>query len=59
MIVSKRLEPLVLVPIKDIEGRRGVITVTTVQTKEQEVLREMLKYPGIGMLGVISRYVGR
>ncbi len=59
MIVSKRLEPLVLVPIKDIEARRGVITVTTVQTKEQEVLCEMLKYPGIGMLGVISRYVGR
>ncbi len=59
MIVSKRLEPLVLVPIMDIEGRRGVITVTTVQTKEQEVLREMLKYPGIGMLGVISRYIGR
>ncbi len=59
MTVPKRLEPLVLVPFKDIEGRKGVITVTTVQTKEQEVLREMLKDPRIGMLGVISRYVGR
>ncbi len=56
MTVPKRLEPLVLVPFKD---RKGVITVTTVQTKEQEVLREMLKYAGIGMLGIISRYVGR
>jgi Mrp family chromosome partitioning ATPase len=59
VIVSKRLEPLVLVPIKDIEGRRGVITVTTIQAKEQEVLREMLKYLGTRMLGIISKYVGR
>jgi len=57
--VPKRSEPLVRVPPKDIEGRGGVITVTTVQTKELQVLRETLKYPRIGMLGVISRYVGR
>lgn len=59
MTVPKRLEPLPLVPPKDIKGRRGVITVTTIQKKEQEVLREMLKDPRNGMLGVISRYVGR
>jgi len=53
------LEPLVLVPLKDIEGRKGVITVTTIQTKEQKVLREILKDSRIGMLGAISRYLRR
>jgi len=48
-----------LISFKDIEGKKGVITITIVQTKEQEVLREMLKDSRIEMLGVISRYVGR
>lgn len=59
MIVSKRLKPLVLVPIKDIEGKRDVITITAIQAKEQEILREMLKYLGTRMLGIISKYVER
>jgi len=57
--VPKTLEPLVLVPLKDIKGRRGVITVTTIETKEQEILREILEDQTIRTLGVISRYVGR
>jgi len=57
--VPKTLEPLVLVPLKDIKGRRGVITVTTIETKEQEILREFLEDQTIRTLGVISRYVGR
>ncbi len=59
MTVPKRLEPVVLVPLENVEGGRGVISVTTSQTKVQEVLREILKDPRVGMLGVISRYVGR
>ncbi len=59
MTVPKTLEPLVLVPLKDIKGRRGVITVTTIETKEQEILREFLEDQTIRTLGVISRYVGR
>ncbi len=59
MTVPKTLEPLVLVPLKDIKGRRGVITVTTIETKEQEILREILEDQTIRTLGVISRYVGR
>jgi hypothetical protein len=57
--VPKRLEPVVLIPLEDVVGRRGVITVTTIQTKQQEVLREILANPRIGMLGVISRFVAR
>ena len=59
MTVPKRLEPVVLVPLEDVEGGRGVIPVTTSQTKVQEVLREILNDPRVGMLSVISRYVGR
>ena len=59
MNISKRSKPIVLFPLQDVESRRGVITLTTIQTKEQEVLREMLKDPRIGMLGVISPYNGR
>ena len=36
-----------------------VISVTTSQTKVQEVFREILKDPRVGILGVISRYIGR
>jgi hypothetical protein len=53
------LEPAVVVPLKDIEGRRCVIMITAIQTKEQEVLHEVLADPKIGMLGVTSRYAGR
>ncbi len=58
MTVPKRLKPIVLVPLEDVEGRRDVITITT-QTKQQEVLREILTNPRIGTLGVISRFVAR
>jgi len=57
--VPKRLEPVVLVPLEDVEGGAGVIPVTTSQTKVQEVLREFLNDSRVGMLGVISRYIGR
>jgi len=57
--VPKRLEPVVLVPLEDVEGGTGVIPVTTSQTKVQEVLREFLNDSRVGMLGVISRYIGR
>ena len=53
------MKPVALVPLEDVEGGRSVVSVTTSQTKVQEVLREMLKNPRIEMLGVISRYVGR
>ncbi len=59
MTVPKRLEPVVLVPLEDVVGRKDVITVTTIQIKQQEVLREILTDPRIGMLGVISRFVAR
>ena len=59
MTVPKRLEPVVLVPLEDVEGGTGVIPVTTSQTKVQEVLREILNDSRVEMLGVISRYVGR
>lgn len=59
MIIPKRLEPVVLVPLEDVEGGSGVIPVTTSQTKVQEVLREILNDSRVGMLGIISRYVGR
>ncbi len=59
MTVPKRLEPVVLVPLEDVEGGTGVIPVTTSQTKVQEVLREFLNDSRVGMLGVISRYIGR
>ena len=59
MAVSKRLEPVVLVPREDVEGGTGVIAVTTSQTKIKEVSYEMLKDTRVGMLCVISRYIGR
>lgn len=59
MTVPERLEPVVLVPLEDVEGGSGVIPVTTSQTKVQEVLREIINDSRVGMLGVISRYVGR
>ena len=53
------MEPVVLVPLEDVVGRSVVITVTTIQTKQQEILREILPDPRIGILGVISRFVAR
>ena len=59
MTVPERLEPVVLVPLEDVEGGCGVVPVATSQTKVQEVLREILDDSRFRMLGVISRYVGR
>ena len=59
MTVPERLEPVVLVPLEDFKDGSGVIPVTTSQTKVQQVLREFLNDSRVGMLGVISRYVGR
>ena len=58
-IVPKRLEPVILVLLEDVEGGGGVISVTTCQIKVHKVLREILRDPSVGMLGVVSRYVGR
>ena len=56
MTILKRLKPIILVSFKNVEGRDGIITLTTIETKKQNVLRELLKNPWIEMLDLISKH---
>ena len=58
MIVPTELKPIFLVLLKEVEDRRSVLLLKTIETEEQELSRKTLKGLRMGFLGDFSRHSG-